>query len=190
MVTLPQVSSATALCQEDASFSHPPQTPDPAKSSASTPTAKTLSVSRGFPGLCWCLDAPGMENNGERGILAARLKLTWGSYGSCPGITAHRLFQPCTFIPGFPPPTPSSPHLIQSPDLSQIHMTGGSESDVKPVLRDSEVDMAACEASGSQGHQTRGSGDLSRPPLSEQLGTGLPASGTRHEGHCENPFPK
>lgn len=99
MVTLPQVSSAAALCQEDASFSHPPQTPDPAKSSASTPTAKTLSVSRGFPGLCWCLDAPGMENNGERGILAARLKLTWGSYGSCPGITAHRLFQPCTFIP-------------------------------------------------------------------------------------------
>lgn len=37
---------------------------------------------------------PGMENNGERGILAARLKRIQGLYGGCPESTADPSLQP------------------------------------------------------------------------------------------------
>lgn len=90
-----------------------------------------------LPGLCWLSQRPGHGRQAAGGILAARRTLMERTMGAAQG----SLLTDCSdLVPSFLDfPPRGGPHLIQSLDLSQMHMTGWlSQMGKKPVLRASE----------------------------------------------------
>lgn len=87
-----------------------------------------------LPGLCWLSQRPGHGRQAVGGILAARLTLMERTMGAA----QESLLTDCSnLVPSFLDFLPrGGPHLIQSLDLSQMHMTGWlSQMGRKPVLR-------------------------------------------------------
>lgn len=121
------------LSQGDTSFAHPQKVQTRPRAPPAHPSLQP-SVPRVAAGPVLAVSTPGAWKTSRRGDPGSKTNADGAHYGGC----QESLPTDCSnLVPSFLDfPARGGPHLIQSLDLSQMHMTGWlSQMERKPVLR-------------------------------------------------------